>query len=42
MYLKFPNIPNVYSFERSTHRPGLLGCVVKMASDEATTIEIGK
>ena len=40
MYLKFPGIPNIYSFERSTHRPGLLGCVVKMASDEDRLTQI--
>ena len=40
LYLKFPVIPNVYSFERSAHRPGLLGCVVKMASDEDRLTQI--
>ena len=40
LYLKFPDIPNVYSFERSAHRPGLLGCVVKMASDEDRLTQI--
>ena len=41
LYLKFPDIPNVYSFERSAHWPGgLLGCVVKMASDEDRLTQI--
>ena len=40
LYLKFPDIPNVYLFERSTHRPSLLRCVVKMASDEDRLTQI--
>ena len=40
LYLKFPDIPNVYSSERSTHRASLLGCVVKMATDEDRLTQI--
>ena len=40
LYLKFPDIPNVYLFERSTHRPSLLRCVVKMATEEDRLTQI--